>query len=98
MRHTSEFLTCNFTWTTSIPQQAHGEVLLLTGVQGEGAGVAGLDGGVGGGVGFGVGVTGDGCGGGGRGAGGVSSRRFRLPKVSLFLTATGVTGGVVKLK
>ena len=43
------------------------------------------------------GVAGDGCGGAGLGVGGVSSWRFLLPKVSLFLTATGVTGGVLKL-
>ena len=45
----------------------------------------------------GLGVAADGCGGAGLGVGGVSSRLFRLPKVSLFLTTTGVTGGVLSL-
>ena len=87
------FLTCVFNCTFSIPQQAQGEVPNLTG--GEGVGVTGLDNG---GVGVDkmkLGVAGVGCGGGDLGVGGVSSRRFRFPKVSLFLT--GVAGRGVSL-
>ena len=84
MRQTSEFFTCFCTSTTSIPQQAHGEVSLICGlddgVVGCGDGVGSLE----------HGVAGDACGVGGLGVGGVSSRRFRLPRVSLFLTTAGV--------